>query len=65
MTEHLIDRIDRTRGSWASELENCRNEILDTIRFPQNPLARLVVEFDYLLVEAKLALVAKEGEIDE
>jgi len=60
MSKALIDTIDKTRKYWASELEVCRNEILDTIRTQQNPLSRLVVELDYLLVEAKLALKAKE-----
>jgi len=55
MSKSLIGRIDETRHYWSRELEVCRNELLDTIRL-QNPLARLVVEFDYLLVEAKLAL---------
>jgi len=64
MSNPLIGRIDGTRESWTSELEACRNEILDTIKFPQNPLARLVVELDYLLVEAKLALINLEGDRD-
>ena len=46
----LSERIDKTRECWASELETCRNELLDTIGL-KNPLARLVVELDYLLVE--------------
>lgn len=51
----LIDRIDRTREAWSNELKVCRNELLDTLVF-ENPLSRLVVELDYLLVEAKIAL---------
>ena len=58
----LVNRIDETREAWRTELETCRNEILDAFRTTrlQNPPARLVVELDYLLVEAKLALEAKE-----
>lgn len=62
MNKTLIDRIDRTRETWSSELEVCRTEIFN-ITFPQNPLARLVANLDYLLVEAKLALEAKDTEI--
>ncbi len=60
----LSDRIDETREDWSSCLGSCRNELLDTIRVPQNPLSRLVVEFDYLLVEAKLALKALEAKLE-
>ncbi len=56
----LIDRIDATRVAWSSELEVCRNDILDTVRV-QHAVSRLVVEFDYLLVEAKIALEAKNA----
>ena len=57
MSKNLIDRIDRTREFWSGTLKDCRNKLLDTMRI-QDPLIRLVVEFDYLLVEAKTALEA-------
>lgn len=41
----------------GQRLDDCRNDILDTVRV-QHAVSRLVVEFDYLLVEAKLALEA-------
>lgn len=57
MTKTLIDRIDETREKWVEELKDCRESLLNhhPIHVP-NPLDRLVVELDYLLVEAKLAL---------
>ncbi len=64
MSKTLIDRIDETREYWTSALETCRNELLDTIRL-QNPLVRLIVEFDYLLVEARTALKAKDAAVNE
>ena len=60
----LLDRIDRTREAWSNELEVCRNDILDTVRI-QHAVSRLVVEFDYLLVEAKIALEARDARIDK
>ena len=64
MSNSLIDRIDETREAWSGELEVCRNDILDTVRV-QHAASRLVVEFDYLLVEAKLAIINTEAERDE
>lgn len=64
MSKSLIDRIDRTREAWSSELEVCRNDMLDTVRL-QHAVSRLVVEFDYLLVEAKLAIKANDTEISK
>ena len=63
MSNSLIDRIDETREAWSGELEVCRNDILDIVRV-QHAASRLVVEFDYLLVEAKLALIKLETEGD-
>ena len=57
MSKSLLDRIDERREYWGTQLEVCRDELLNTIKL-QIPMARLVVELDYLLVEAKIALEA-------
>lgn len=56
MSRSLVDRIDETREKWAGELSECREAISIGINVP---LDRLVVELDYLIVEAKQALKAK------
>ncbi len=55
MSKKLIDRIDETRELWSSELKVCRSDLDNPVRL-QHAVSRLVVEFDYLLVEARAAL---------
>ena len=58
----LCEVIEETRRKWRIELQECRDALLDTPRASSNPLDRLAVEFDYLLVEAKSAIAKLETE---
>ncbi len=58
MSNSLLDRIDRTRKKWARELERCNVWLIDPPLLNLNISCRMVVEIDYLLVEAKIALEA-------
>lgn len=52
----LIERIDETREKWVEELNKCRLRLIDPpLTIPDIPY-RMVLELDYLLVEAKLSL---------
>ena len=54
----LIDRIGRTREKWVKELNKCRLKLIDPPPIVPDIPYRMVLELDYLLVEAKLALEA-------
>ncbi len=54
MSTPLVDRIDKTREKWAKEIKDSRELISVGTRYV--PLDRMIIEFDYLLVEAKIAL---------
>ena len=60
MSNSLLDRIDETRERWVKELDACRNELLELTLSTRDRRVRLVVELDYLLVEAKIALETKQ-----
>ena len=52
----LVNIIDETRTRWATEIKECQDALLDTPKAKPNILDRLVVEFDYLLIEARNAI---------
>ena len=59
----LNEEIERLRGRWKVEIKQAQDEILDNKpqRYKKS-LARALVEFDYLLVESKLAIFQLAGE---
>ena len=60
MSNSLLDRIDETREKWVKELNKCRLKHIDTPPTMPDIPYRMVLEIDYLLVEAKIALETKE-----
>ena len=52
----IFDRITALRERWRIELKECQDSLLDPPKAIPNPLDRMVVEYDYLLVEAQLML---------
>ena len=52
----MIDRITALRERWRIELKECQDSLLDPPKAIPNPLDRMVVEYDYLLVETQLIL---------
>lgn len=61
----IIRLIDETRERWRIELKECRDALLNPPQAKPNPLDRLAVELDYLLVEAKRAIAQLETENKE
>ena len=49
---NLSELISELRERWRVELKECQDALLDPPRAKPNPLDRMIVEYDYLLVEA-------------
>ena len=60
MNNSLLDRIDETREKWVKELNKCRLKLIDPPPIMPDIPYRMVLELDYLLVEAKIALETKQ-----
>lgn len=61
MGNSLLDRIDETREKWVKELNKCRLKLIDPPPTMPDIPYRMVLELDYLLVEAKIALETDEA----
>ena len=61
----IIRLIDETRKRWRIELQECRDALLSPKKAKPNPLDRMVVEFDYLLVEARRAIADFQATLEQ
>jgi len=59
----LSENIDGTLARWQVEIQECREAMLDPPKAKPNILDRLVVEMDYLLVEASKRIAQLEAEL--